>query len=309
MALQDTDLFVVQSAGDSKLYKLRLDALKTEIEGGAGVNFRGAADLNNPPGTSGIVLPAANGDLYMVESDAAAIDGGWEIQDDPQSAAKGDRIIFDGDDGTWILVTSGSSAAGTITDITTTPPLQTDGDKVHPTLAIREASETESGAVARLATDDEVAHDGAGGEEAVVTADQLRATNKDINDLKVASGVTQVTYANSDGNDAILIPDVNGDVSLDIKNATETVFGVVTIATTADLAAGTAGATAVVDASQLKDVVDNLPVNGVSALEEGGTDVVTGALQISTPDADGKTTIGVNEEVFCPYNFASLPDI
>ena len=41
MALQGTDLFVVQSQADGQLYKLRLDSLIAEVEGGDGVTFRG----------------------------------------------------------------------------------------------------------------------------------------------------------------------------------------------------------------------------------------------------------------------------
>ena len=93
MALRNNDLFVVQSQTDNKLYKLKLEDLVTEIEGGAPVNFRGAADLNNPPLSSGIQLPAANGDLYVVESDANVIDAGWSMQGGVTSASQGDRII------------------------------------------------------------------------------------------------------------------------------------------------------------------------------------------------------------------------
>ena len=311
MALQDTDLFVVQSADDSKLYKLRLDALKVELEAGAGVNFRGSADLNNPPASSGITLPVPNGDLYMVESDAAAIDGGWTIQDNPTSATKGDRIIYDGDDSSWILVTSGSSNAGTVTDITTTLPLQSDGNTVNPTLSIRTATDTLSGAVTRLATNDDVKHtDGTGANDAVVTANLLKATNDIVQGIVAnAGGVVTVTYANSDNNNAILIPDTSGAVTLDIKNATQTVHGVVTIADASDITAGTAGGGAVVDASQLKAAIDAIPPAGVNSITEStDTGIVTGALEIIT-DVDRDTTIGVKEEVFCPFDFSALTDI
>ena len=312
MALQGNDLLVVQSQTDNNLYSLKIDDLDVYLEGSSGVQFRGSVDLNLAPGnqTPEINLPAANGDLYIVESDAAGplATTGWVMVNGETSASENDRIIYDGDNNGWILITVGSDTGGTLTGITATVPLFSDGDAVNPTLTIRQASETESGAVERLATDAEVAHDGAGG-NAVVTADQLKKTNEDVQNLSLsAGGVQQVTYANSDGNDAILIPDPTGNVSLDIKNATETVFGVVTIASTADLAAGTAGATAVVDASQLKDAIDDIPPAGVQSITEGGTDVVTGALEIIT-DSDGDTTIGVNKEVFCPYDFSSLTDI
>ena len=54
MALQNNDLFVIQSQTDNQLYKLKLSDLIAEVEGQAGVNFRGEADLNNPPASSGI---------------------------------------------------------------------------------------------------------------------------------------------------------------------------------------------------------------------------------------------------------------
>ena len=98
MALQGTDLFVVQSQDDGQLYKLRLDSLIAEVEGGDGVTFRGAVDLNNPPAASGVTLPGTNGDFYMVESDAPTIDAGWVMQNSETSATQGDRVIYDGDD-------------------------------------------------------------------------------------------------------------------------------------------------------------------------------------------------------------------
>ena len=75
MALQSNDLFVIQSQTDSKLYKLRLSDLDAYLEGSSGVQFRGSVDLNNGAAaqTPPVTLPAANGDLYIVESDANPI--------------------------------------------------------------------------------------------------------------------------------------------------------------------------------------------------------------------------------------------
>ena len=386
MALQDTDLFVIQSQDDNQLYKLRLDSLKAEIAGGAGVNFKGAADLNNPPATSGVTLPADNGDLYMVESDAAAIDSGWVMQNSDTSATKGDRIIYDGDNANWILISSGSSTAGTVTGVTASLPLISDGDSVTPVISSREATTTLSGHVARLAIQDDVKHtDGTGASDAVVTANLLKATNDIVEGLAVAAGgVTTVTSADVNGNSALTINPTTGNVVIEIKNSSTTdygvvqlatptditngtagaaavvdashlkdvkdeidaldtgvtsvtttdangnsaltinpttgdavveiatssnaAYGVVQIASASDIANGTAGASAVVDASQLKNAVDSIPPAGVQSLTEGGTDVVTGALQITT-NGDGDTTIGVNEEVFCPFDFSALNDI
>jgi len=246
MALRNNDLFVVQSQTDNKLYKLKLEDLVTEIEGGAPVNFRGAVDLNNPPISSGVNLPAANGDLYVVESDANTIDAGWVMQGSVTSASQGDRIIYDGDDTNWILITSGTNNTGTVTNVTASLPLESDGDSVDPVISILEARTTAAatgaadgkgtaGAVARLADADDVVHtSGTGAADAVVTADLLKATNDAVESLATAAGI--------------------------------------------------------------------------SSISEGGTDIVSGALDIQT-DAGNNATIGVKEDVFCPADFSALTDI
>lgn len=321
MALQDSDLFVVQSQADNKLYKLRLDALISEVEGAAGVNFRGAADLNNPPGTSGINLPAGNGDLYMVESDAAAIDSGWVMQNGELTASEGDRVIYDGDNNDWILITSGSSNAGTVTDVTASFPLESDGDTVSPVISIVEARTTSDataandgkgtdGAVHRLAETGDVAHTtGTADPRAVVTADLLKATNEVVEGLALAAGGVQtVTTADANNNSALDISPTSGNVVIEIATSADNRHGVVQLANASDITAGTAGPTAVVDASQLKAAIADIPVDSLQSLTEGGTDIVSGALKIAT-SAEFDVTIGVDEEVFVPYNFASLPDI
>ncbi len=321
MALQDSDLFVIQSQSDNKLYKLRLDALVSEIEGQAGVNFRGSVDLNNPPASSGVTLPAPNGDLYMVESDAVTIDAGWSMQNGETSASKGDRVIFDGDNGDWILISSGSPNAGTVTEVTGSLPIKSDGNSVSPVISIREArtasaattagdGEGPDGAVHRLAEEGDVLHTtGTADPRAVVTADLLKATNDIVEGLATAAGGVQtITYENSDGNNAIICNPTSGNAKLDVKNATTTVYGVGTLADAADIASGTADASALITAGDLKTVSDSISSKSLQSLTEGGTDIVTGALQIAT-DADNDVTIGVNKETFCPFDFSALPDI
>ena len=322
MALQNADLFVIQSQTDNQLYKLRLDDLIAEIEGQAGVNFRGAVDLNNPPASSGVTLPAQNGDLYMVESDAAAIDAGWVMQGSETTASEGDRIIYDGDNVNWILISSGSPTAGTVTDIVASLPLESDGDSVNPVISILEARTSTAataagdgkgtdGAVHRLAENDDVKHtDGTGDARAVVTADLLKATNDIVEGLATsAGGVQTVTYANSDSNDAIIVTPTSGNVTLDIKNATESVVGVGKLATASDITAGTATSSALITAAHLKAVSDTIPVDPLMSIAEDATaDCVTGALKITT-SADKDVTIGVNVSTFVPFNFAALPDI
>ena len=313
MALQYNDLFVIKSQTDNQLYTLKLSDLIAEIEGQAGVNFRGEADLNNPPASSGISLPAPNGDLYMVSSDAASIDGGWNMQGGETSATKGDRVIFDGDNNNWILITSGSSNAGTVTDITASLPLKSDGDPVTPVLSIREArtntaataggdGEGTDGAVHRLAEAADVSKDGTGDARAVVTADLLKDTNTILEGLVLSpGGVQSVTYENSDSNDAIVISPTPATL---LTSRMPPSLRCWPSATASDITAGTATASALVTAAHLKDVSDSIPVDPLNSITEGGTDIIVGALQIAT-DGDQDVTIGVNKDTL--YLLILLP--
>ena len=325
MALQSNDLFVVQSQTDSKLYKLKLSDLDVYLEGSSGIQFRGSVDLNNGAAaqTPAVTLPAANGDLYIVESDAASINGDWIMESGVTSAAENDRIIWDADGGYWVLVAGGTNTGGTVTDITATLPLETDGDPVTPVLTINQArtatdaaaaadSKGTAGAVAKLAEATDVAHTtGTGDATAVVTADLLKATNEIVEGLVVSGGaVTTVTTTDADGNGALGISPTSGNVVIELATAADdgSTYGVVSVATASDITNGTAGAGAVVTAEQLKDAIDAIPDEALQSLTEGGTGIVTGALKIET-DADKNVTIGVIEEVFAPYDFSSLTDI
>ena len=325
MALQSNDLFVVQSQTDSQLYKLKLSDLDAYLEGSSGVQFRGTVDLNNGAAaqTPAVTLPAANGDLYIVAADAASINADWIMESGVTAASENDRIIWDADGGYWVLIAGGTSTGGTVTDITATLPLESDGDPVTPVLTINQARTTTAattaadgkgtaGAVAKLAEATDVAHTtGTGDATAVVTADLLKATNDIVEGLVVSGGaVTTVTTTDADANGALTISPTSGNVVVEIATAEDdgSTYGVVSVATDSDITNGTAGAGAVVTAEQLKDAIDNLPQEALQSLTEGGTGIVTGALKIET-DADKNVTIGVIEEVFAPYDFSSLTDI
>ena len=325
MALQSNDLFVVQSQTDSQLYKLKLSDLDAYLEGSSGVQFRGTVDLNNGAAaqTPAVTLPAANGDLYIVAADAASINADWIMESGVTAASENDRIIWDADGGYWVLIAGGTSTGGTVTDITATLPLESDGDPVTPVLTINQARTTTAattaadgkgtaGAVAKLAEATDVAHTtGTGDATAVVTADLLKATNDIVEGLVVSGGaVTTVTTTDADGNGALTISPTSGNVVVEIATAEDdgSSYGVVSVASDSDITNGTAGAGAVVTAEQLKDAIDNLPQEALQSLTEGGTGIVTGALKIET-DADKNVTIGVIEEVFAPYDFSSLTDI
>lgn len=237
MALQPSDLLVVQSQADSKLYKLRVSDLDTYIEASTGIQFRGSVDLNNAPSAQNpaITLPATNGDLYVVESDAVVIQAGWIMDSGVTSAQENDRIIWDADSNYWVLVTGGTNTGGTVTDITATLPLKTDGDQVNPVISIRAARTTTgatldgdgegtAGTVARLAEASDVAYDnGSPDATAVVTADLLQATNATVEALVLApGGVTSVTEGTDADNvlGALEIPTSTGAVTVQVKAET-----------------------------------------------------------------------------------------
>ena len=59
---------------------------------------------------------------------------------------EGDRVIYDGDNSNWILISSGSANAA-IAGVDASLPLKSDGNAVTPVLSIREAR-TETAATA-----------------------------------------------------------------------------------------------------------------------------------------------------------------
>ena len=314
MALNSTDLFVVQSQSDSKLYKLSLNDLQAAVEGGSGINFRGTVDLLVPLTGQINPDPAVNGDMYVVAQDAATINNTWTMAGGVTSANENDRVIWDENDANWILIAGGTNTGGTVIEVQGTDPIQVDmaSDPTKPIVSIDQATTTESGAVERLATAADTVHTNlTPSDTAVVTADLLQATNKILNDLQVSpGGVTSVSTDNVNLNAALTISPTSGAVKVEIANASETAFGVGSVADAADITAGTAGGGALVDASQLKAVSDAIPEEadfGVLSIIEGGADIVSGALKIQ--NTAGDVTIGVAENIFVPADFDSLPDI
>ncbi len=314
MALNSTDLFVVQSQNDRQLYKLSLNDLQAAIEGGSGINFRGEVDLLVAMSGQINPEPAINGDMYVVSQDAPTINNTWTMANGVTSAEENDRIIWDSNDGAWILITGGSNTGGTVVEVQGTDPIQVDmaSDPTKPVVSIDAATTTGSGAVERLATAADVINTNlTPSDTAVVTADLLQATNAILNDLQVSpGGVTSVSTDNSNLNGALTISPTSGAVKIEIATATDSQFGVSSVASAQDITDGTAGGGAVVDASQLKAVSDSIPEEsdfGVLTITEGGTDIVTGALEIQ--NTAGDVTMGVAAGIFVPADFDSLPDI
>lgn len=186
MALESTDLFVIQSQTNSSLYKLRLDDLLREVESGSGVQFRGLADLSVAPSANSPAITApANGDLYMVSGDVATIDAGWVMLNGVTSATINDRVIYDSANSGWVLASINSNAQGTVTSITATSPLNSDGNTVTPVLSIDSASPSQAGVVPGIAVAADVVAGATTNPTHVVTADLLEATNQRVVDITI----------------------------------------------------------------------------------------------------------------------------
>ena len=137
----------------------------------------------------------------------------------------------------------------------------------------------------------------------------LKATNDVVDALALApGGVTTVTTTDANGNSALNISPTAGNVVIELNTASDSAYGVVQVADASAITNGTSGPSAVVDASQLKAVADEIPDSIVETITEGGTDIETGALQI-VDDGAGAVTIGINKETFCPFDFSALTDI
>ena len=310
MALQSSDLFVVQSQADAQLYKLTLTDLEAHLGGGAGIQFRGQVDLTQPP-TGQIHLPAVNGDMYIVATDAATINAGWTMKGGATSASEDDRIVWIDSSAEYELITGGAGTGGVVVDIIGTTPIEVDStDPTVPVISVKDATTSDKGVVERLALDTDVdSSNNTPSSTAVVTADLLNATNKVVDALALSpGGVQTVDTSDANLNGALEVSPTSGNAKIEIKTSSETDFGVVQIADAADLAGGNGGAGAVVTAEHLKDVSDLIPTDlGLVTIQEGGTDIVSGALDIS--DVNGDVTIGVKDSAFVPADFASLPSI
>jgi len=313
MALQSTDLFVVQSQADSELYKLSLNDLEAHLGGGSGIQLRGTVDLLQPP-TGQIHLPQLNGDMYIVANDALTINAGWTMKNGVTSAQENDRIVWLDADAAYELIPGGTNTGGTVVEVIGTDPIEVDmaSDPTRPVVSIKEATTTEHGIVARLATTADVdASNNTPASDAVVTADLLNATNKVVDALALApGGVQSIATDDIHNNDALEIPTSTGNAKIEIKTASDTDYGVVSLADAADIASGASGAGSVVTAEHLKAVSDSIPETadfGILTIQEGGTDIVAGALEIT--DVAGDVEIGVKTGTFVPADFSSLTDI
>ena len=144
MALQDSDLLLVGRAGGS--FRLSAQDLKTYVESGDGLVYRGAIDFTAAPG--GQLDPAVPtvGDLY-INTTAGTVNAGFAGAGGSTTDV-GDRMLWDGTE--WDLVTSSQDVG--VTDISVTAPITDTGTAAQPVIGISAATNAAPGSV-QLAKD------------------------------------------------------------------------------------------------------------------------------------------------------------
>lgn len=271
MALESTDLLVVQKQGGSKeIRKASLQQLGDYLQTEPGVVYKGQANFTN----SGDQPALKNsGDLYINSGPA---DGTWDWGTNTGSVTTvqpGDRALWNGT--AWDVIQSGSSDLG-VEKVTATSPLEVKGTAAEPNIEMKQASETEAGYVAGLATDAEVASGGAGGANKVVTADQLKKTNTDLlaatsGGLTSVQGVDPIEVATTGGSATVNSPEIK------IKDSSTSQKGAVAL------------------------------VDGDDAIGDP-TDEATYAAWVATLSADKAMSLQATAKVFVYANFAGLED-
>ena len=232
MALQSNDVFVIQrQSGGKEHFKLGVQALQDYLNSNASLHYRGTCDLTaTSAGQLNPVTPQ-NGDIYLNTADGVAF-GDWPGLTGGDAVANGDRIVYKEISAGFELI-SGTTNVG-VTEVQGSLPITVDStDPAKPIVEINEATTTDPGHVARLATVADVAADsGTGSTEAVVTADLLKTTN-DALEAATAGGVSNIVAADP------LVATGTTTVDLSIKDASVGQKGAIEIATTNDVQTGT----------------------------------------------------------------------
>ena len=135
MAMLDSDLLLVGRGGGS--FRTTAQDLKTYVEAGDGLTFRGSADLTAAPVID--PNPPAVGDLY-INTTAGTVNAGWTGAAGSATDV-GDRVLWDGSE--WDLVTSSQDVG--VTDVNVTAPIVDTGTAAQPNIGISAATNAAPG--------------------------------------------------------------------------------------------------------------------------------------------------------------------
>lgn len=299
MALAAGDLFVVQKDPGGALAKVTAQELNDYLEASDSVTYKGAKDFGaslEDPVNSGAVN---TGDLYINTGDT---DGPFAWTNGPSPtpnpAAAGDRCIWNGV--SWDYFSDGIQDAGVET-VNGGVAITITGTPANPTVDADYASTAAPGVV-QVATDADVTAGNVGNPaELVVTAAQLYATEQKI----ANAGGGTVTEVSAAADSPITVATGTTTPVIDITEATEVLQGTVRFATDAEAAAGVVTDAAITPVQLAANVPSDVGVETI--IENDAATAVSGAMLISG-SGTSQVKIGVQEEVFCPYDFKTLPD-
>jgi hypothetical protein len=182
MALENSDVFVVQKQASGEVRKITAQQLDTYLQAGDSVVYKGTGDftdLTDNPAVKSV------GDLYIND----ALNAGVFVwlptpADDPVTVNPGDQCIYDGVK--WDIIPSGGGSG--VTEIEGTAPIVVvDDDSAKPIISITPATTAAFGAV-QLADAADLTNSAT---NRVVTADQLKVVDDKV-DAAAAGGVSNV---------------------------------------------------------------------------------------------------------------------
>ena len=183
MALENSDVFVVQKQASGEVRKITAQQLDTYLQAGDSVVYKGTGDFTDLGDNPAIKQV---GDLYIND----ALNAGtfaWLPDPGTVTVNPGDQCIYDG--AKWDIIPSGGGAG--VSEIEGTTPIEVNSDDAaKPIVSITPATTAAFGAV-QLATNTDVTNSAT---NRVVTADQLKSVKDDV-DNAVAGGVSSVTGA------------------------------------------------------------------------------------------------------------------
>ena len=183
MALENSDVFVVQKQASGEVRKITAQQLDTYLQAGDSVVFKGTGDFTDLGDNPAIKQV---GDLYIND----ALNAGtfvWLPDPGTVTVNPGDQCIYDGTK--WDIIPSGGGAG--VSELEGTSPIEVNNDDAaKPIVSITPATTAAFGAV-QLAAADDITN---AATNRVVTADQLKSVKDDV-DNAVAGGVSSVTGA------------------------------------------------------------------------------------------------------------------
>lgn len=181
MALQASDVFVVQQQASGEIRKISVSALNQYLESTDILVFKGAADFTDVGVTPG---SPNRGDMWINTALTAGNFAWTPALDTPTEVFPGDRVVYDGTG--WSIIATVHDVG--VVEIDGQLPIEIiSDDPSKPIVKVDDATTTATGVV-RLAIQDDVDNSAT---NRVVTADLLKIVDDKVDDA-VAGGVISI---------------------------------------------------------------------------------------------------------------------